>query len=33
MRVAPAVVLSESDKEWMLKQSRSAVAPRRLGER
>ncbi|MDB6154455.1 MAG: ISBmu8 transposase [Chthoniobacteraceae bacterium] len=33
MRVAPAVVLSESDREWMLKQSRSAVAPRRLGER
>ncbi len=33
MRVAPAVVLSESDKEWMLKQSRSAIAPKRLGER
>ena len=33
MRVAPAVALSESDKEWLLKQSRSSVAPKRLGER
>ena len=33
MRVAPTVVLIESDREWLLKQSRSGVASRRLGER
>ncbi len=33
MRVAPAVILSESDKDWLLKQSRSRIAPKRLGER
>lgn len=33
MRVAPAVELSESDREWLLKQARSALAPKRLGER
>ena len=33
MRVAPAVVLSESDREWLLKQSRSSIAPKRVGER
>ena len=33
MRVAPTVQLSESDREWMLRESRSALAPKRLGER
>jgi len=33
MRVAPAVVLIETDKDWLLKESRSALAPKRLGER
>jgi transposase len=33
MRVAPAVKLSEIDKEWLLKQASSGVATKRLGER
>ena len=33
MRVAPVVKLGELDKEWLLKQSRSGLASRRLGER
>jgi transposase len=33
MRVAPAVELSEVDKEWLLKQARSGIATKRLGER
>ncbi len=33
MRVAPTVELIESDREWLVKQSRSRIASRRLGER
>jgi transposase len=33
MRVAPAVELNESDREWLLKQSRSSIVAVRLGER
>jgi transposase len=33
MRIAPAIVLSEPDREWLLKQSRSGIASKRLGER
>jgi transposase len=33
MRVAPAVELSEGDREWLLKQARSEVVPKRLGDR
>jgi transposase len=33
MRVAPTVKLSEVDREWLLKQARSGLAPKRLGER
>jgi len=33
MRVAPAVELSEIDREWLRKQTRSTIAPRRLGAR
>ena len=33
MRVAPIVELTDPDREWMQKQSRSGVAARRLGER
>ncbi len=33
MRVAPIVELTESEREWLQKQSGSGVATRRLGER
>lgn len=33
MRVAPAVELTDPDREWLQRQSRSGVAARRLGER
>jgi transposase len=33
MRVAPLVELSETERAWLLKQSRSGVVTRRLGER
>ena len=33
MRVAPLVEFSESDKAWMVRESRSRIAPKRLGER
>lgn len=33
MRIAPIVRLTDADREWLIKQSRSGVAARRLGER
>jgi transposase len=33
MRIAPAIKLTDLDREWLLKESRSAIAPKRLGER
>ncbi len=33
MRVAPIVILTDPDREWLQKQTRSGVAARRLGER
>jgi len=33
MRVAPVVEFSESDKAWLVRESRSRIAPKRLGER